>query len=192
MYPVIPQLPANWLPFIKDDTPIILDLSDLAKPYAKKMDYLATVRDGSTGELVNGYWLVELYASLSRKNPVPVLLEPFSHQEPEGPGQNPVVIKAIHKIFELTGNRGVLVADRGFDSMIMFEDWLDNKYRFVARLIGNRHLKPVYEGFEQVPVRAEYLAEQTATPYRFHKLVKKHGKPAIVISRIGWTKVRLP
>jgi len=186
------QLPANWLPFIKDDTPIILDLSDIAKPYAKKMDYLATVRDGSTGQLVNGYWLVELYASLSRKNPVPVLLEPFSHQEPESPGQNPVVIKAIHKIFDLTGNRGILVVDRGFDSIIMFEDWLDNKYSFVARLVGNRHLKPVYEGLEQTPVRAEYLADKTPTPYRFHKLVKRRGKPAIIMTHIGWTKIRLP
>ena len=53
------ELPQVWLPFVHDDTPIILDLSDIAKPLAKKMDYLATVRDGSTGELVNGYWLVE-------------------------------------------------------------------------------------------------------------------------------------
>jgi hypothetical protein len=49
-------LPEAWLLFVQDDTPIILDLSDIAK----KMDYLATVSDGSTGELVNGYWLVEL------------------------------------------------------------------------------------------------------------------------------------
>jgi len=108
-------LPEIWLPYFQDDTPIILDISDIAKPLAKKMDYLSTVRDGSTGELVNGYWLVELYASLSRKNPVPVLLEPFSHEEPYSPGQNPVVLKAVHKIFELTGTRGVLVVDRGFD-----------------------------------------------------------------------------
>jgi hypothetical protein len=38
------ELPEIWLPFIKEDTPIILDLSDIAKPYAKKMDYLATVQ----------------------------------------------------------------------------------------------------------------------------------------------------
>jgi len=86
--------PQVWLPFVQDDTPIILDLSDIAKPLAKKMDYLATVRDGRTGELVNGYWLVELYASLSRENPVPILLEPFSHEEPYSPGQNPVVLAA--------------------------------------------------------------------------------------------------
>jgi hypothetical protein len=192
------SLPGLWLPYLQDYTPIILDLSDLAKPLAKKMDYLATVRDGSTGELVNGYWLLEMYASLSRKNPVPVLLEPFSHEEPYSPGQNPVVLNAVHKIFELTDIRGVLVVDRGFDGWVMFEDWLDNKYRFVARLVGNRHLLRVYEGSERcepvqwLPIRADQLAEQTSTPHRFHKLIKRRGKPAIRITQIGWVKVRLP
>lgn len=191
-------LPNIWLPYIQDDTPIILDLSDIAKPLAKKMDYLATVRDGSTGKLVNGYWLVELYASLSRKNPVPVLLEPFSHEEPCSPGQNPVVLAAVHKIFELTANRGVLVVDRGFDGFVMFEDWLDNKYHFVAKLVGNRHLLRFSGDSEQrqagqwVPIRADLLAEQIPTPHRFNKLVKRHGKPSIGITQIGWVKVRLP
>jgi hypothetical protein len=186
-------LPEVWQPFVQDDTAIILDLSDIAKPLARKMDYLATVRDGSTGELVNGYWLVELYASLSRKNPVPVLLEAFSHEEPYSPGQNPVVLAAVHKIFELTNNRGVLVVDRGFDGWVMLEDWLDNKYRFVARLVGNRHLVRVYGGSgQQIPIRADLLAEQTPTPNRFHKLVKRHGKPSLRITQIGWVHVCLP
>ena len=191
-------LPEVWLPFFQDDTPIILDLSDLAKPLAKKMDYLATVRDGSTGELVNGYWLIELYALLSRKNPVPILLEAFSHEEPYSAGQNPVVLAAVHKIFELTNNRGVLIVDRGFDGWVMFENWLDNQYRFVARLVGKRHLLRFLGGSEQskvgqwVPIRAQQLAEQTPTPHRFHKLVKRHGKPVLRITQIGWAKVRLP
>jgi hypothetical protein len=187
------ELSEFWLPFIADDTPIILDLSDLAKPSAKKMDYLATVRDGSTGQLVKGYWLVELYASLSRKNPVPVLLEPFSHEEPCCPGQNPVVLDAVHKIFELTNKRGILVVDRGFDGWVMFEDWLNNRYRFVARLVGNRHLLRFYGNSGQwLPIRADQIAEQTPTPHRFHKLVKRRGKPVFRISQIGWVKVRLP
>ena len=191
-------LPQIWLPFVRDDTPIILDLSDLAKPLARKMDYLATVRDGSTGELVNGYWLVEVYASLSRKNPVPVLLEPFSHEEPCSPGQNPVVLAAVDRIFELTDKRGVLVADRGFDGWVMFEDWLNKKYRFVVRLVGKRHLLRFYGSWGQskagqwVPIRAEQLADQIPTPYRFDRLIKRRGKPAIGISQIGWKEVRLP
>jgi len=186
------ELPDTWLPSIKDDTPIILDLSDIAKPLAKKMEYLATVRDGSSGQLVNGYWLVELYASLSRKNPVPIVIEPFSHEEPDSPGQNPIVLNAVHKVFELTDNRGVLVVDRGFDSRVMFDDWLDNHYRFVARLVGNRHLMPMYDGLPQTPIRADQLAEQIPTPHRFDKIVKRRGKPVIHITQVGWTKVHLP
>ena len=187
------ELPEIWLPSFNDKTPVILDLSDIAKPFARKMDYLATVRDGSTGKLVNGYWLVEIYASLSHKNPVPVLLEPFSHEEPESPGQNPVVIKAVRKIFELTGKRGVLLADRGFDGLVMFEDWLENKYNFVVRLVGDRHLRPVYAGFEQhTLIRASYLAEQIPTWYRFDKIVKRRGKKKVRITQIGFVKVKLP
>jgi len=52
---VAKTLPNVWRPLMTDDTPLILDLSDLAKPLATKMDHLATVRDGSTGALVNGY-----------------------------------------------------------------------------------------------------------------------------------------
>jgi hypothetical protein len=187
------QLPQFWQPFVKDDTPIILDLSDIAKPFAKKMDYLATVRDGSNGQLVNGYWLVELYASLSHKNPVPVLLEAFSHEQPCSPGQNPVVLNAVHEVFKLTNNKGILVADRGFDGRVMIEDWLDNKFRFVVRLVGKRHLMRFLGHYRQpVPIRAIDLAEQTPTKSRFHKLVKRHGKPTLRVTQIGWTKVRLP
>lgn len=191
-------LPQFWLPYFKDDTPIILDLSDLAKPLAKKMDYLATVRDGSTGELVSGYWLLEMYASLSHHNPVPILLDPFSHEEPVSPGQNPVVLQAIHKIFELTGGRGVLVIDRGFDAGIMFEDWLDNRYRFVARLVGKRHLLRFLGDSGQsnsgqwVAIQARQLAEQIPTPHYFSKVLKRHGKVAFRLSQVGWVKVRLP
>jgi len=191
-------LPELWLPFIQQDTSIILDLSDIAKPWAKRMDYLATVRDGSTGQLVNGYWLVEIYASVSHKNPVPILLEPFSHEEPYAPGQNPVVINAVHRIFELTDNRGVLVGDRGFDAGVLFDDWLDNAYRFVVRLVGKRHLLRLCGDPEEnchvqwIPIQARQLAEQTRTPHRFYKLIKRKGRSALRLTQIGWVKVRLP
>ncbi len=140
-------LPDLWLPMVHKDTPIILDLSDLAKPLAKKMDYLATVRDGSTGQLVSGYWVVELYASVSRKNPVPILLEPFSHEQPLCRGQNPVIIEAVRHVFRLTNHLGVLVVDRGGDARTLLEDWLDQEIRFVVRLRGDRDLMRFYGGF---------------------------------------------
>lgn len=198
-------MPDLWLPLIDDDTPIILDLSDLAKPLAKTMDYLATVRDGSTGRLVNGYWLVELYASVSRKNPVPILLEPFSHEQPLCRGQNPVIIEAVRRVFLHTGGRGVLVVDRGGDARTLLHEWLDQGYRFVVRLRGDRDLMRFYEGFggladtvetrragQWVRVNARHLAETTATPHRAWRTVKHRGKVVLRFSRVGWVTVRLP
>jgi hypothetical protein len=137
------------------------------------------------------YWLLEMYASLSRKSPVPVLLEPFSHEEPYSPGQSPVVLKGIHKILEITNNRGVLVAHRGFDVGVMFEDRLDNQYRFVTRLVGKRHLLRFSGDFgsaeadetgQWVTIQARQLAEQIPTPHRFNKLIKRKGKPVFRIT----------
>ena len=39
---------------IKDDTLVVLDISDIAKKYARKMEYLAGVRDGSDNTIANG------------------------------------------------------------------------------------------------------------------------------------------
>jgi len=47
-------------PRIGKRTLLVLDLSDIAKPYAKKMEYLTRVRDGSTGGFANGYWLCQV------------------------------------------------------------------------------------------------------------------------------------
>ena len=46
------SLPAKKL---DADSLFIMDLSDLAKPHAKKMENIALVRDGDKGCLVNGY-----------------------------------------------------------------------------------------------------------------------------------------
>ncbi len=61
-----------------------------------------------------------------------------------------------------------------------------------------RHLLRFSGGSQQskvgqwVPIRARQLADQVPTPYRFDKLVKRRGRPAIRITQIGWIKVRLP
>ena len=47
------------LPYVEPDTALILDLTDLAKPRAKKMRYVDLVHDGSEDKLVMGYWCIE-------------------------------------------------------------------------------------------------------------------------------------
>ena len=38
------------------ETLLVVDLTDSSTPYARRMEHLARVRAGSTGEFTNGYW----------------------------------------------------------------------------------------------------------------------------------------
>lgn len=48
---------------ILKDTVLALDPGEIVKPYAKKMENLCKVRDGSKGETANGYWLCQVVGS---------------------------------------------------------------------------------------------------------------------------------
>jgi hypothetical protein len=58
-----PQLVRMGSQRVQLNTVLALDLSDIRKEYAQKMEYLATVRDGSRGELHQGYWLCDVTAA---------------------------------------------------------------------------------------------------------------------------------
>ena len=45
---------------IKDNTLLIVDLSDILKRYAREMEYMASVVDGSTEDVDNGYWTLQI------------------------------------------------------------------------------------------------------------------------------------
>jgi len=47
-------------PRVGAETLLVVDLTDISKPYARKMEYLAQVRDGSTKKLANGYWCCQV------------------------------------------------------------------------------------------------------------------------------------
>lgn len=49
---------------IQENTLVTVDITDLAKPHAQKMEALATVRDGSKKELTKGYWMLSMTAAL--------------------------------------------------------------------------------------------------------------------------------
>ena len=40
------------------DTLLVVDLTDVSKPYARHLQYLASVRNSSREELRDGYWLL--------------------------------------------------------------------------------------------------------------------------------------
>jgi hypothetical protein len=79
------QVLADAGPRIGPETLLILDLSDITKKYAQKMEYLAAVRDGSDdGALTNGYWTTHVIgADLDSDRVLPLYQELYSQEAPD-------------------------------------------------------------------------------------------------------------
>jgi len=124
---------------IGPQTPIAVDLTDLVKPRGRHFQYLALVRDADQDQIRPGYWCLEAYAAAGEE-PVPLLLEPFSVEDPTTPSQNLVILAALGRLREALAGRGLYLFDRGFDGAEVLNALLDNEMRFLVRLRGDRHL----------------------------------------------------
>ena len=99
---------------IRPDTLLILDLSDLVKPYAKKMEYLSRVRDGSEGKLADGYWLCQVIGVENEGNEItPLYGELYSSLAKDFVRENREILKALSKVSQAVGGKGIWVIDRG-------------------------------------------------------------------------------
>ena len=119
-------------------TLLILDISDVAKPYAEKMQYLARVRDGSTGEIAAGYWLCQVVAVENEDNAiVPLCSTLYSQRAPDFVSENAELKAAMAAVSEACEGRGVWVVDRGGDQRgELYADLLAAGRSFVIRQRG--------------------------------------------------------
>ena len=97
---------------IAPDTPLLIDLTDLAKPRARKMKYLALVRDGSEDQLVKGYWRIEVYACLKHKRVLPLALDVYSAEDPAVGSQNLQIERVVQAVDRDLQGQGVYRAVR--------------------------------------------------------------------------------
>ena len=120
---------------VREDTLFAVGPTDIRKLYARKMPYLATVRDGSKGELGTGYWGCAAVACESGgRRIVPLHLRLWSCEAPGFIGENDEIMAAVNAVSAAAGRRGIYVIDRGN----LFSPLLDRGLRFIVRLVGNR------------------------------------------------------
>jgi hypothetical protein len=124
--------------YIQPDTPIVIDMTDLAKPRARKMEYLALVRDGSEGKLVTGYWCIEVYAHLKSKRILPLALDVYSIEDPAVGSENLQIERVVEAVNVDLKGKGIWIADRGFDRLELYETWFSRNCHFVVRQRGDR------------------------------------------------------
>jgi len=174
---------------VQADTVLALDLGDLRKEYAKAMEHLATVRDGSTGALARGYWLCEVIAAHPYGDRiVPLYGELYSCAAEGFESENAVLLRAIERVSQATGGRGIWAMDRGGDRREILIPLLDRRLRFVVRSQGDRHV--VLPGGRKCAVRE--AARWCATDTERVVEVERDGRRTRLVLRLGAMEVRLP
>jgi len=126
---------------VKADTVLAVDLGDLVKKYAKSMEHLATVRDGSEKELGEGYWLCQVVAAdVCGDQVTPLYGALYSVAAEDFKSENEEIFRAMRLVSEATQKRGIFAIDRGGDRREILHFALENGLRFVIRQRGDRHV----------------------------------------------------
>ena len=128
---------------VGDDTLIVADLTDVAKYYAKALEGLGRVRDGSDPEkrTAPGYMLFEAYVRVGRWQLFPLLIEPLKTYAGAATSENLEILTHVLRIHQATGGKGTWVWDRGADRDELLLPWLKHELAFVVRQRGDRHVR---------------------------------------------------
>lgn len=156
--------------YITDESVIAVDPTDAAKPHSRELERLARVRDGSTGEIVNGFWAVAAaLATPGQAGWQPLALELYAPEAKGKKSENKAILTVIGRIMEATGGRGTLAIDRGGDRRTLMEPLVDAGYDFVIRLRGDRYL--TWRGKQ---VLARDVAAEVDCPNRVREGKREH------------------
>jgi hypothetical protein len=124
----------------------IIDLSDIQKQYAEKMEGLGRVRDGDRStpehaEIGNGYWWLNAVMADS-VGLVPVYSEVYSigHEGRERTSENTKLLAAVRTVDEVHPD-AIYVFDRGGDRGKLLDSMCEGERQFIIRGQAQRSLR---------------------------------------------------
>ena len=171
------------------ETVLAIDVGDVRKSHAKKMEYLGEIRDGSTGEIVPGYWLCEVLAAHPNGDRItPLYGRLYAQRAKDFDSENDEFLKAIGMVSAATGKKGIWTIDRGGDRRKIIIPLLGKKLQFVVRQDGDRHILLAH-GDKCSVVEA---ARRCRTPLEKIVHVEREGYIEKKRLRFGSIRVRLP
>ncbi len=142
MSPVAAELLARSAGLVTDDTLLTADLTDLNKMYARKLEGLGRVHDGSDPDkrIVPGYMLFEAHVRVGKWQLFPLIVEPLRTYAGAPTSENAEISAYVLQIQEATAGKGTWLLDRGFDRDELMLPWLRRRLATVIRQRGDRHV----------------------------------------------------
>ena len=127
-----------------DSTILIVDDSDISKPCSNKLEGLCKVRDGSTGEIADGYWYAGVSAlAAGHKQPIPVYSRVYSSAEEGYVSNNAETLKSFAFLSSHFPKATIRALDRGYDAGYVFDYFIPREETFIIRM-DNRNV--LYKG----------------------------------------------
>lgn len=141
--PIADELLRRSAAMVTDGTLIPADTTDLAKYYARHLEGLGRIHDGSDpeGRTAPGYCVFEAYVRVGKWQLFPLLVEPLKVYAGVATGENAELLRHILRIHEAVGKKGTWVLDRGFDRRELFGPLIKNTVAFVVRQRGDRTVR---------------------------------------------------
>lgn len=138
--PLADELLRQSAGFVGDDTLLVADTTDLAKYYARHMEGLGRVHDGSDPDnrTAPGYCVFEAYVRVGKWQLFPLVIEPLKVYAGAPTGENAEILAHVLRVHAATGGKGTWVLDRGFDRRKLFGPLVKNNVAFVVRQRGDR------------------------------------------------------
>lgn len=171
-----------------------IDLSEIVKPYGRKMQYLCKVRDGSQSRkkkpvIENGWWTVEVGLSFPEHQFIPLWRHAFSTEHPDFESEQHELRKALEQISLVLppGTRGVF--DIGFDGMSYFQVIEDYFAEWAVRQRGDRDI--VLAGQDR-PERMSLVADAVHKDHEAKPWVVRDGNLERLSLQFGYVTVELP
>ena len=171
-----------------------IDLSEIVKPYGRKLPFLCEVRDGSKSTrykkvIAPGWWTVEVVATDGQHRVLPLLRQVYSTVHPAYKSVADELRQALATLKPLlwAGVRAVL--DRGFDGdhyFTVLDDYLPD---WAVRQKGNRQ---VYLPGHAEPVRMITLAKTVHQDHVARPLVVRRGDLVRKLQTFGFCTVEVP
>jgi hypothetical protein len=175
-------------------TLLVIDLSEIVKPYGKEMPYLCEVRDGSKSTrtrtvIEQGWWTIEIVATAWDHRVLPLLRRVYSTVHPSFKSVQRELRQALEQVVPRLGQAVWALLDRGFDGVRYF-GVLDAFFAsWAVRQRGDRHVylpgKPEAERLSTIA--GALRKDQTARP-----LVVRDDKPVRVEVKLGYCTVEVP
>jgi hypothetical protein len=122
---------------------ILVDDTDVIKPYGEKFEALGEVRDGSSKgkNIEKGYLVTEIVGlTANKRQPISLFSRIHSPKERGYKSTNAVLFKGLESVISSLQGRATFVFDRGYDMNALFNFMTKWEQNFIVRLTEKRKL----------------------------------------------------